>query len=294
MQAEDIINRSLDAIGAGTLIASFADGTPASEAARRIYGPTLRQLLRTAHWGFARRQAPLLLLGDATGQTLAPNGQPYARTVEPPWTYAYAWPSDGVKARWLPWAQQAQPTAVPIMTGLAATPLGSSLIPGRFLVSSSNDFPAIAGQADWDNLPDLPEGQGPIGRRVILTDVPTASLVYTRLVLAPEEWDALFEEAMAAVCGARLAMPLILDKKLAITVRNQQIAIAKSAISEARVANANDSGFPQTIDHTPDWLRARSGGGGWGGFGRSGVGLPGYYSLGWEGFAFGGDGGAVF
>src|SRR4029077_9622843 len=119
--------------------------------------------------------------------------------------------------------------------------------------------------------------------------VPDAQLVYTRLVLSPEEWDALFEEAMAAVCGARLAMPLIADKKLALAARNQQIAIAKSAISEARVANANDSGFPQTIDHTPDWLRARNLGSGWGWAGdRGGVGLPGYFSLGWDGFAFGG------
>ena len=255
----DVINRSLDAIGAGTVIGDFSDGTTASEAARRIYGPTLRQLLRAAHWSFARKEAPLLLLADASGQTLAPSGDPISSAVERPWIYAYAWPSDGVAARWLPLRLDPLPTTPPVYTNMQnATGLIINQHPARFLVSSSDQFPAMeGGEVDWDNMPDLPEGQGPISRRVILTNVPSATLVYTKLTLAIEEWDALFDQAMVSLCAARLAMPAIEDKKRATIERNAQIAIARDALMEARARNANDAGFPQSINRTASWISAR-------------------------------------
>lgn len=286
----DLLNRALDAIGAGTLIGALSDGTTASEAARRVYGPTLRQLLRAAHWGFARKSAPMLILADVTGQTLDPGtGQPISAAVEPPWTYAYAWPNDGIKARWLPWNGQTGGASV---VGAAAAP--TSAIPARFLVSSSDQFPAETGAVDWDNLPDLGEGQGPIGRRIILTDVPIASLVYTKLALYPEEWDSLFDEAMVGLLGSRLAIPLMIDHKadartqlaqrqVAMRAQQQQIAVAKDAIMQARIANANDSGFPQSVSHTPDWITARSGGGRAWGLADWG---PGYTWVGWDSVSF--------
>lgn len=296
----DVINRSLDSIGVGQLIGQLTDGTRESEAARRIYSPTLRQLLRTAHWGFARKQAALLLLGDATGSTLDPGtGTPISQMVEQPWTYCYGWPNDGVAARWLPWSSNsitgAIPPAQPVLPPNVTQTMGplARLAPARFLVSTSDQFAAEVGQVDWDNIPDFGEGQGAINRRVILTDVQGATLVYTYLASEIEMWDSLFSEAMVAIMAARLALPLVVNpsasakeqamqRNAAIGLRNAQIAIAKDAIREARVASANEMGFPQSVAHTPDWISGRSSGGRW-----SSMDGPGYSWCGWEGMAFG-------
>src|SRR5438045_2330902 len=119
-QPGDIVNRAFDALGLGFALGTLEDGTPESEPARRAYGPALRQLLRAAHWNFARKSGALQLLGDAAGQTRDPaTGTPISTQVEPPWRFAYAWPIDGVAARWLPW-QMASSGSVPLMTNLAA------------------------------------------------------------------------------------------------------------------------------------------------------------------------------
>ena len=289
MLGSDVFNRSLDALGlSDKLIGSFADGTKESEAGRRIYGPSVRQLLRTAHWSWARKNAPLLLLGDRTGLTLAPNGQPYSQAVEFPWTYVYAWPTDGVRARWMPLqlGGTVNGPAIPIMPNLGPASAFAGAQPTRFLVSSSDQFPVVAGEVDWDNLPDLSgEGVALTSRRIVLTNVQNASLVYTRLVLEIEMWDALFTEALVAILASRAAMPLVDDKKLALALRGQQIAIAKEAVLQARMANANELGFPQSIDHTPDWIRARSAGG-WGGPRGGAEGPGGVLRYGWEPLAW--------
>lgn len=288
LQPSSIINRAIDQLPGAKIIGSLDDGTTESEAARRIYGATLRQLLRAAHWSFGRKNAPLLLLGDSSGLTLAPNGQPYSNLVELPWLYAYAWPTDGVRARWLPmqWGATVNGPPIPIMPNLGpGTPFAAPQ-PARFLVSSSDQFPVVTGKVDWDNLPDFGEGAALTSRHIILTNVQNASLVYTRLVLEIEMWDTLFEEAMVATLASRLAIPLIPDKKLAITLRGQQIAIAKDAVGQARMANANEMGFPQSTDHTPDWIRARSGGAGYANGWGGGDG-PGVLRYGWAPMAWG-------
>lgn len=288
---EDIINRAIDALGADDqIIGSFSDGTRVSESARRTYGPMLRQLLRGAPWNFARKIAPLELLADASGNTLAPNTNvSISRDVEPPWIYAYAWPTDGVAARWLPWRLgEISTTQPPLYTNMANTSMLQNQYPARFLVSSSDQFPAVTGETEWGQFPDLDsiEGVGPIGRRIVLTDVCHAHLVYTRLVLAVQEWDPLFSEAMVAFMAQRLALVARKDDpKAAIALRNGQVAIVKSALMEARARNANDAGFPQSINRQAPWIRARGYGmTGWGACGLSGG--PGVLGYGWDSVSF--------
>jgi hypothetical protein len=276
-QPADILNRAFDALGLGFALGSLEDGTTESEPARRAYGPCLRQLLRAAAWNFARKSASLQLLADATGQTLDPGtGQPISTQAEAPWRFAYAWPNDGVAARWLPW-QMSSNGSVPLMTNLGAANGVVAPRPARFLVSSSDQFPVMTGQVGWDQLPDLGEGVGPIGRRIVLTDVQNALFVYTRLVLSIEEWDPLFQETFVALLAQRLALSVVKDRKEAILLRDRQIMIVKDNLMEARAHNANEAGFPQSLDHTPDWIRARRGGGAR--RGAEGVGVLGY---GWE------------
>ena len=289
--AADMVNRSLDGFGAPP-IGDIFDGSRISEAARRHYGPVLRQLLRAAHWNFARKIAPLDLLADVTGTTLdAATNLPISNAVEPPWCYAYAWPIDGVAARWLPSQLVGTPTTPPIMTNLAQSWPGLRTVPARFLIATSEEFPLLTGEIDWDSLPDFSniEGVGLTGRRIVLTNTTNAQLVYTKLVAEIEQWDPMFAEAFVNTLGTRLAPVALDDRKLVLSYRAQQIAIAKEAVGLARAANANESGFPKSIDHVPDWIRARSGGygGSW-----SGAEGPGVLRYGWE--AMGWADGSVF
>lgn len=296
---QDIVNRALDALGAGTVIGDFSDGTKESEWARRNYTPIIRQILQSAHWNFARKRAPLELKADASGQTLDPaTGEPISTAVEPPWTYAYAWPVDGVQLRWLPWLPPAsnpigQTPPVPLTTGATQTPWYPPM-PARFLVATTDQFPPVVGQADWTNLPDLTgtEGVGLTGRRIILTDVPNAEAVYTQAVMDPNQWDPLMQQAAVACLAERAAVAVLPDRKIAVAERAAQIALAKRALTEARVANGNDAGFPQTTNHQPSWITGRNGGGLWRGPWGAQTGNLGYDYIGWGGYAF--SDGSVF
>lgn len=255
-----IINQAIDLLGeSGQIIGSITDGTPVAEAARRAYGQGLRALLRTAWWDFARKRDTLTLLGDITGSS-AP---PVSTTVECPWTYAYAWPNDGVMGRWLPWnptnAQPTSSTGVPLTTGVSAVPLYWST-PGRFLVSSSDQYPIETGFLSWDQLPDISrtEGLGPNSRKIILTDCCNAEFVYTRLVPVIEEWDSLFREAFVTMMALAIAPTAIKDPKTRLAVVPRLQAALKNAVDNARVANGNESGFPQSVDTLPLWLRSRN------------------------------------
>lgn len=324
----DLANRSIDALGLPErIIGDINDGSTASEIARRHYGPLLRQLLRAAHWSFARFNTQMQLLGDATGLTQTPQGTPISNQVEQPWLYAYAWPIDCVQPIWLPWnglqnsgaappgnIVTADPGA-PLMSGLQQLPaFFSRMAPARFLSSTSAAFPPLVGQADWDAVTAALSGEG-VGirrRRVILTNVPPVydlnnnplgpPLVYTGLAVEPSLWDSLFQQAFVAVLAERMALSLMVDpdasvddqakqRSAALQVRNQQVAIAKIAIREARAASANEAGFPQNAVHQADWIQAHrifgSGPNGWGWGGEAG-----YTWCGWEGFAF--SGGEVF
>lgn len=334
----DYVNRAIDACGLPErIVGDLNDGEPTSELARRHYGPLLRQLLRTAHWSFARFTNPMQILGDATGATLTPQGTPISNQVESPWLYAYAWPIDCVQPIWLPWnglwnstptppgnittSFSGSPGLPPLMPGLSQlSPLFSRLAPARFLSATSAAFPTLVGQADWAAVFEAQQGEG-VGirrRRIILTNVPPSldanknpigpSLVYTGLAVEPSLWDSLFGQAFVAVLAERIALSLMVNpessiddqakqRQAALGVRNTQVAIAKDAIREARVASANEAGFPQNANHVASWIRAHRiygpGGTGWGGnYGGWGDDGPGYTWCGWDGFAF--SGGEVF
>jgi hypothetical protein len=262
-----VVNEALDMLGVpGQIIGDLYDGTVVAETARRNYGQGLRQLLRTAHWDFARKRAKLQLLGDAlSGPSIAIGVSPW---VEPSWGYAYAWPIDAVMGRWLPWnptgAQPTNQSGVPLTTGSAA-PVGYPMLPGRFLVSSTDQYPIEVGSLAWDQLPDIQrtEGLGPTYRKVILTDAADAHFVYTRLVTTIEEWDSLFRQAFVTMLGLVLLPVAIEDPKVRMAEYDRLAVRLRNAVADARLASANESGFPVTVNHTPDWIRARNQG--WGG-----------------------------
>lgn len=299
-QPADIVNRSLDILGRSDLaIGDLSEGTEAAKPALRAYGPAMRQLLRACHWGFARKQYPLELIADATGQTAGVD-----TNVQAPWTYEYAYPADCLKARFLPWNSNPVAADPPTMTGLNQPPLNAiRLIPAPFLIGLDWQHPLQEGcYTTWDDLPAwaVTPGEGPTQRTVIYTNVPPQpqgassptiypSLVYTALVVYPTQWDALFEEALVQFLAQKLAMALIPDKKLARVVRDDATKLTKGMITEARAVNANESGAPQTISRMAEWSRARNAGGGnWWGNGGSDFGYcgPGSIWNGWDQLAF--------
>lgn len=257
----DIANLALDAIGAEVVLGDVEDGTREAEVCLRSYRECLMQLLRAAHWQFARVQRPLLLLADATGQTINVGTQ-----VIPPWIYEYAYPNDCVAARFVPFIPNnaAAPSGnislppTPLTTGLATNPLvGQRLRPSRFLISRDSNYPPAPGMITWEV-----QGVSPQGRTVVLSNIPNACLVYTSLVLYPSEWDSLFRAAMVAYLASAIALPLSKDRRMGMALRKDQIAIVKDKVMAARVADGNETW--STTDHVPDWIRARMSGSGYG------------------------------
>lgn len=275
----DVVNQALDAIGSEVVIGDLEEGTREAQVCLRAYGQCVRQLLRAAHWDFARKTAPLFLLADGSGQT------PNVGTVVPvPWQYEYQYPADCVKARFVPVnafnstasGAPGNIMAPPNPVAQVGSPTQSSIrmVPARFTVATDfNNIPPMQGQY-WEQ-----PGVSPTGQTVILTNVAQAQLVYTSLVMFPSIWDALFRAAFVAYLASEVALTLSKDKKFGLELRGQQIAVAKSKLQQARITDGNEGWY--STDHTPDWMRIRDSGTrlwGAGGF-AAGMGTLGY---GWD------------
>lgn len=277
MLPTDVVNQSLDAAAVDFTLGDIEDGTRPAQVCLRAYRQCLMQLLRAAHWNFARKQVDLVLLADATGNT--PNvGTKVSNTQ---FIYAYEYPIDAMKVRFVPWnvnQNTGAPTgnivppnsAVPLMTGLGQAPAtGRRLHPAKFNVGMEYNYPPPEGQITWEV-----QGVSPQGRTAIFTNVKCAHAVYTSLVLYPSVWDPQFRAALVAYIASEIILPLHKDKKLALMIRGQQIAIAKDKIAAARVTDG-DEGFFRN-DNIPDWIKTRAAGTGgypgWPGSGGWGVG----------------------
>jgi hypothetical protein len=245
------------------------------------------QLLRAAHWDFARLQAPLVLLADATGNT-ANVGTLVANTQ---FYYAYAYPIDCMKLRFIPQNINQNPGApagnitpvnpsAPLLLGLGQAPAtGRRLIPARFNIGTDPNFAAAPGQISWEV-----QGISPEGRTVIYTNVKDAHAVYTALIRYPSMWDAQFRAAFVAYLASEIVLPLHKDKKFALAIRPQQIAITKDKITAARCTDGNE--MWSNTDHIPDWIQTRSTGGGSGWPGWFGAGGGAGFVGGWDSIGF--------
>ena len=223
----------------------------------RAYGQCLRQLLRAAHWNFSRMQRPLTLLSDASGNT------PGVGAIVPyGWLYEYEFPIDCMKARFIPHNPMGITTGIPpgnlvapgvglpFLGGPLASPLGGMRNhPARFLVATDYNYAPPPGEITWEV-----QGVSPNGRTVILTNVQNAILIYTALILYPSLWDANFRAAMVAYLASETALAVWSkkDRKFGLTVRAQQIAIAKEKIAAARVTDGNESFSSVTL--RTDWI----------------------------------------
>lgn len=278
-----IANLAMDAAALDFTLGDIQEGTRPAQIALRAYGDCLRQLLRAAPWNFCRKQAPLLLLADATGQT------PNVGTKVPgnQFIYEYALPTDAARIRWIPWNPYLVPaipannivppdSGAPLTTGSGQPAyLTQRPIPARFLVTSDVNY--IPDGAD-----NSIEGISPIGRTVVLTNVKCAEAIYTFNATWPSIWDYQFRAAMVAYLASEIVVPLAKDKKFAVQMRDHNIAIATEKIKQARITDGQEGWH--SADLSVDWMRARVSGG-YGGWGSGG---PGWGSGAGGGYLFGG------
>ena len=153
----DIANQALDAIFWPEILGDIEDGSHEAAITLRAYRQCLMQLLRAAHWSFARKTAPMMLLADATGNT------PNVGTVVPnPWfLYEYEYPGGCAKVRFVPWnlanqaslvpANNIQIPPTPLVGGLGPQlALGQRVQPAKFTVETDFNYPPPAGAQTWE------------------------------------------------------------------------------------------------------------------------------------------------
>lgn len=277
----DICNQALDAAAIDFTLGDIEEGTRPAQVCLRAYSECLRQLLRAAPWDFARREVDLVLLADATGQTAN-----VGSTVPSGFIYEYGYPQDCARLRYIPWCPFQTPPVPPGNIQIATTPqttvsqppyAGQRIIPSRFLITNDPNFAAISGQVYWET-----QGLSPQGRVVILSNVQNARCVYTFTALYPSTWDHLFRAAMVAYLASEIAISLAKDKKFGLTMRAQNIEIAKQKITQARISDGNE--MWASSDIRVDWMDFRNAGRGgpWGPNGSWG-GDCGCFGPGWGG-----------
>lgn len=296
MSVADICNQSLDRIGWPESIGDIEEGTDAAQVCLRFYGECLKQLLRACHWNFARRQGPLTLLADSSGNT------PNVGTLVPfNWIYEYALPTDCAKFRFIPYSWQNQGSSVPsgnIVPPNPSSPLttvqnnqppGAPMRVAKFQIGTDFNYPPTPGQQTWDV-----QGVSPQGRTVILTNAQDAQGVYTAIMLYPSVWDPLFRAAMVDYLACEIAVGVWKKKdlKTGLAMRDEMGGQVRAKVMEARIRDG-DEGMPNS-DIRVDWMDARRVGGMWGTewSGGSGGYGPGVYGTSWESIAL--SNGAVF
>lgn len=277
-----ICNEALDAAGLKLELGDIQEGTEAARVCLRSYPNALRQMMRGANWDFCRREAPLVLLADATLAT------PNVGTVVPSgFAYEYAYPTDCAKLRYIPWNQnQTIPSpnttpsnpAVPLLTNMGGNFVGRRQRPSPFLITNDTNYPPSSGQMTWDV-----QGVSPQGRVVILSNVQNAKAVYTYYALYPSLWDQKFRSALVAYIAHEIAFRLHDDPKLGMTVRTAQMGVAQQRLQEARVTDGNEGW--SSADLSVDWMRTRNIGAGWGENGGGGGGGAGW-NCGWDSVSF--------
>ena len=250
----DIVNRALGECGARMTLSSLTDNGPVAVAANLNYTPLRQQLLRAAHWGFARKTAPMTLLGSQYATPVP--------TSPVPWAFKYAYPSDCLAVRYVLPPPPAQTNVTVPPTGLQFyVPWCPPSRNFRF-ISAYDDTGVPPQKVILTNVGLNGSAGGPLGGGLV---------VYTVDVTNPDLWDSLFEDAMVMGLANKLAIPASGNIKM----KGQFVQMAKMAVDAARVADGNEA-IP-TVDFTPAWISARGVGspfgyGPEGGYGYTGMG----------------------
>lgn len=229
----DVCNLALLEVSNRVAINSLSDNTPAANAASLFYTPKTQALLRAAPWTFCRKQAVLTQYKAAIISGVVSSDPPPQA-----WQYEYLRPADCLRARFL------QPTLTTQAAGTPLTTAPNTTVPG----------PNVNTRQPFVDAMDTDANGNPIN--VILTNLQNAQLIYVAdMSPYPDMWDPMFLAAETAMLAAYFAKALSGE----VGLISQQIAIAKGVLDSARAVNASES--ISSVDHIPDWMMARAGGG---------------------------------
>jgi hypothetical protein len=248
-----ISNRALLSVGARTQISSLnpSDGSNEANAISVLWTPTFEQLGRAAPWNCLTKQVTLSLLMAAQGTPENPSGTALP-TPPTPWLYAYSYPSDCLLFRFV------VPSLPFNVAGTTpATTINNSAM--TWLPSGGQIPFAVSSIGDKNNSPIM----------IVLTNQSQAQAVYNANNANPAIWDSLFQGGMVASLAAFLVPAL----SLSLPLMQMSIKTAEGAIARARAQDGNEG--VTVMDHLPDWMLARLGGGSHG---------PGYGFTTWSGY----------
>ena len=225
-----ICNQALGAVGTRSSIASINEASNEARACLLQYDTTRKQLLRAAHWGFARSYKDLAVFKARYG---TPENPGPVLQPEPPqaWHYAYFYPADCLAVRYL------QSFAD---SGVISPPIFSTTV--------------MSYPADYASPTIKFEIASVDGQTVILANYGKATACYTRDITDPSRFDESFTRALVQGLAANISTSITGDLKLFDAL----LKTANSLILEARVRNANES--INVMDVMPDWLRVRGAG----------------------------------
>lgn len=260
----DICNRALLSIGARSTISSISpsDGSMEANACAILFQPTFESLARAAYWNCLRKQASLSLLQAAKGTP--ENVQGNSLPLPPqPWLYAYQLPNDSLHLRMI------VPVCPVAINGTVPETTVSNQAPT--ILPNAGQIPfAVAYETDASGSPIT----------VVLTNQPQAQAIYTVNQDNPQIWDSQFQQAIVTSLAAFLVPALSLHLPLTQLCMNA----AEKMIAQARAADGNEG--VTTQDHTPDWIQARRGAGGYWGSGiyNNNAGYGGLCDMNWPAF----------
>lgn len=227
----DVVNMALQQVGSvQSTISSFDEDSTEAQVARLLYEPKLKDLMRAAQWGFARRQKFLTQLRAAVIDGEVSDDPP-----PQPWLREYAYPPDCLRIRYL--MPNLSPTSgessVPLTTGQQLAPYTWNATNAiRFTIANSEN-------EQGDQI------------KSILTDVPEAQAVYTIWVSNPNLWDVEFLNAATNYLGVWFINSLARDRGSF----QDQINLTMQIVRNARAADGNEG--VTTMDHLPDWIAIR-------------------------------------
>jgi len=231
-----VCNLALLSIGARTQISSInpSDGSVAADACSALFSFVFEQLARTTQWGCLNKQVSLTLIQAVEGTSENPDGTTIPLPQQP-WLYGYLYPPEALNVQYI------QPPITSVGGGVPQLSVNNSVTPW---VGGQSAIPYQIGYAsDSNNNPTA----------VVLTNQEQAVANYTVNQQNPQSWDSLFTSAFIASLASYLVPALALDKQLMTT----QIQIADRIIGNAQAQDGNEG--VTTMDHVPDFIRARQG-----------------------------------
>lgn len=229
-----VINQALLQIGVQSQVSSLTEVSAAANAAGTLFTPKFEALARSAPWNCLRAQISLSLIAAATGTPENPDGT--TLPLPPvPWLYQYSLPSNCLQIRFLVPSLSAPNSGVPIFSANTGAPVW---LPNQ-------------GQIPYVVATSLDSGNNPIN--VVLTNQSQAIAVYTANIPNPQIWDSLFEQAMVATLAAWFVPALSLH----LPLMQASVTIAEKLIEQARARDGNEG--TTSMDHIPDFIRARQG-----------------------------------